>query len=188
MVTAQLSGCVPGFNCEDIIDFNYENEDAEIADVIVDELKPDTDVFSQFDDINIKRWVFENSELTSQVTLPESTATDDDYWLPVKKYCSLSQDKLVITMEGIEYKKNLPAIRQGSVIPWTFLFIDKHTDSTRIIRLKEEIELTFTRDLNRCTSTPSYTCPIIETEVDNATMLTAYATTALAALVTFLSF
>ena len=104
MVTAQISGCVPGFDCQDIIDFNYENEDAEIADVIDDELKPETVQFSQFDDINIKRWVFTNGVIESVLTLADSTASDDDYWLPVEDYCSLSQNKLVITLEGIEYK------------------------------------------------------------------------------------
>jgi len=45
-------------------------------------------------------------------------------------------------MEGIEYKEDLPALRNGSTIPFTFFFID-YVEGSRILRLNEQVTLTW---------------------------------------------
>ena len=45
-------------------------------------------------------------------------------------------------MEGIEYKEDLPALRNGSTIPVTFFFID-YIEGSRILRLNEQATLTW---------------------------------------------
>lgn len=89
-------------------------------------------------------------------------------------------------MEGIEYKEDLPALRNGSTIPFTFFFID-YVDGSRILRLNEQVTLTWSQEYNRCTL-PKQDCTIAEeVEEDTATMLSTLAASTIA-IISLLAF
>lgn len=122
--SGNLSGLVPGFDVKETLKVFF-NDDDEAAQ---DKQSP-----------TVNEWVFVGGEListnvvTNDPNAEEFKKVESKYWVPVPKYSTLSQDKLVITMEGIEYKEWLPALRNGSKVPFTFQFIDD-VEGSKVLR------------------------------------------------------
>ena len=81
----------------------------------------------EFDTVqNIARWSF-NSDTGIMENSDDTAATiksKDDYWVPVHSKSSIEEDRMVLVIEGTSLKLNLPEIRTGSTIPFTFQIID----------------------------------------------------------------
>lgn len=58
------------------------------------------------------------------VDASDTKKTSDDYWVPIKGDSKIEEDRLVIAMEGVSLKTNLPEIRGGSKIPIRFQIVD----------------------------------------------------------------
>lgn len=71
-------------------------------------------------------WHFNRSTgvLESSEDLDTSLKTKDDYWIPIKSLTSISEDRLVIAVEGTSLKPNLPDVRSGSKVPFWFQIMD----------------------------------------------------------------
>ena len=104
-------------------------------------------------------WAFNSAGYLDKVTKSgDSVLTDADYWVPIKPKTTISEDRLVIAIEGSSLKTKLPEVRWGSKVPFTFQILDYSLETTAwIIRMRETVELTFTDDPNSCTL-PSTAC------------------------------
>ena len=67
-------------------------------------------------------WQFNRSTgvLESTLDTDESTQPKTDYWIPVPKYTTIQDDRLVMVIEGTSMKLNLPEVRGGSKVPFWF--------------------------------------------------------------------
>lgn len=73
--------------------------------------------------------------------------------MPIKKDSSISEDRLVIAIEGISLKKNLPEIRGGLRLPFYFQILDYEPNPLNAWKLRQRniVELVFSEDANTCT-------------------------------------
>lgn len=52
----------------------------------------------------------------------------DDYFVPIPTKTKITEDMLVIAIEGTSLKENLPELRGGSDVPFYFQIIDYYPD------------------------------------------------------------
>ena len=87
---------------------------------------------------NISTWTFNASGYLDTYEDNEKTIlSKDDYFVPIPSLTQITEDKLVIAIEGTSLKENLPEIRGGSEVPFYFQIIDKEEDAGKYTILRQ---------------------------------------------------
>ena len=71
-------------------------------------------------------WKFDETtgQLISDLETSGSVKGSDEYFVSIKDKSSISEDRLVISIEGTSLKQNLPEIRWGTKLPFYFQILD----------------------------------------------------------------
>lgn len=149
-----------------------------------------TDYKGQFDDTyNISDWLFDRATgvLNSANDTFDSLKPKNDYWIPVQWATTISNDRLVISVEGTSLKQYLPEVRGGSKVPFYFQFIDFDDFDTSLRRRQlDKVDLIFQDDPNAC-NLPA-TCELPVEEEEGAFSLTTTLAASLFTVTALLSF
>ena len=114
--------------------------------------------------------------------------------MPIPSVTEITEDRLVIGIEGTSLKEQLPELRGGSTVPFYFQIVDyEPTLGGLILRQKIEgddelgVDLIFSEEYNGCNK-PRTDCPDPESEDDGASSLLASFTAAALAGASLLAF
>lgn len=109
--------------------------------------------------------------------------------MPIPSVTEISEDRLVIGIEGTSLKEQLPELRGGSQVPFYFQIIDFVPSlGGLILRQKiEDIDLIFSEEYNGC-NLPADDCVEPDSEADGASSLLASLTAAALAGASLLAF
>ena len=111
-----------------------------------------------------------------------------EYFVPIQKITKIDDDMLVIGLEGNNFKPNLPELRVGSEVPFTFQIVDYDTGLPgRRLRQKVEVILNWADDYHRCTKPFPCVAPEVIAEDFASTLYTMAAVSSMA-LFTALAF
>ena len=147
--------------------------------------------YKEFDtDFNIAKWTFDsnNGTLASWNMTSSSKKSSDDFWVPVPDKCLITDDLLILTIEGNSLKQNLPDLRAGSKFPITFQIINFDTViQGYVLRQKFTKMIYMSDDVNGC-NLPDTTCKPPPVQKEGAFSLTSLGVSFAIASLTFLSF
>ena len=145
----------------------------------------------EFDDKqNVSTWKFarDTGLLSESADNDQSLNTNDGYFVPIPELSSISENQLVIALEGSSLKPNLQDVRGGSTGTLRFQIVDFDlTIPGRRIRDKYDVDLTWSQFQNRCTLPDDCPEPVIEEE-SAVSMLSSGVTTMMLAAIMALAF
>lgn len=125
----------------------------------------------------IYRWTFDSQ---GNFASAENTLDTNNgpYWVPVAELTTVSEDQLVLVIEGNATNINLPDIRGGSSLVTKEAIIDSRPGNVKVVQAIQDITMTWSENQNRCTLPAD--CPDF-TEEDSAQVLVASSAALLAA-------
>ena len=136
---------------------------------------------------NIARWTFNDQTgiMKDSNDTDNSIKSKDDYWVPVHSKSFIDEDRMVLVIEGTSLKPNLPEIRTGSTIPFSFQINDFDLEiNGLIVRQLTNVVLTFADDTNSCNLPAECIAPVLD---EGAFSLMSFGASTII-LVTLLSF
>ena len=116
---------------------------------------------------NVSTWKFarDTGILSEWSDNDQSLKNKDDYFVPIPELSRISEDMLIIALEGSSLKLNLPDVRGGSTGTLRFQLVDFDlTIPGRRIRDKYDVDLTWSQYENRCTLPADCPDPVLEEE------------------------
>ena len=136
---------------------------------------------------NVATWTFDHDTgyLDTFADNEDTIKSKDPYFVPIQSKTVITEDMLVIAIEGTSLKENLPELRAGSTVPFYFQIIDYNLENAGyMLRQRFDIELKWSEDYNGCNEPAECKEDVVE---EGSSMLATFAASsiALASLLAF---